>query len=168
MTGVRVLAALIMTAACGGVGYSAARTQTRRRRALAELGQAVDRLEINMLEQRLPLAEALRRAGHPLFERAAKGLDELPPEESLRRAAEELSARMGPLDALTRDDMTALHHLAGELGRYDAHRQRLLLHETRGELRALEEQASRQAAEKNRLYVSLGALGGLMLSAALI
>ena len=37
MTGVRVLAALIMTAACGGVGYSAARTQTRRRRALAEL-----------------------------------------------------------------------------------------------------------------------------------
>ena len=141
MTGVRVLAALIMTAACGGVGYSAARTQTRRRRALAELGQAVDRLEINMLE---------------------------PPEESLRRAAEELSARMGPLDALTRDDMTAIHHLAGELGRYDAHRQRLLLHETRGELRALEEQAARQAAEKNRLYVSLGALGGLMLSAALI
>ena len=88
--------------------------------------------------------------------------------EDLRRAAEELSARMGPLDALTRDDMTAIHHLAGELGRYDAHRQRLLLHETRGELRALEEQAARQAAEKNRLYVSLGALGGLMLSAALI
>ena len=49
MTGVRILAALIMTAACSGVGYSAARSQTRRKRALAELGQAVDRLEINML-----------------------------------------------------------------------------------------------------------------------
>ena len=94
MTGARILAALIMTAACGGMGYSAARSQVRRRRALAELGQAVDRLEINMLEQRLPLAEALRRAGHPLFERAAKGLDELPPEESLRRAAAELSRRL--------------------------------------------------------------------------
>ena len=168
MTGMRIAAALIMTAACGGVGYSAARSQLRRRRALTELGQALDRLEINMLEQRLPLAEALRRAGHPLLERAARKMDELSPEESLRRAAEELSERMGPLDALTRDDMTAVHHLARELGRYDAHRQRLLLHETRGELRALEEQAARQAAQKNRLYVSLGALGGLMLSAALI
>ena len=93
MTGVRVLAALIMTAACGGVGYSAARTQTRRRRALAELGQAVDRLEINMLEQRLPLAEALKRAGHPLFERAAKGLDELPPDEIVA-ALQELTGRV--------------------------------------------------------------------------
>ena len=113
------------------------------------------------LEQRLPLAEALMRAGHPLLERAARKMDELPPEESLRRAAEELSERMGPLDALTRDDMTAVHHLARELGRYDAHRQRLLLHETRGELRALRGRFTREPLElvDRRLAIEHDRLG---------
>ena len=168
MTGARMLAALMLTAACAGMGYSAARRQDRRRRALSELGQAVDRLEINMLEKRMPLDEAMKRAGHSLFECAADMMDALPPQECLKRAAEAMNARMGALDALTQGDMTAIYHLADELGRQDAHRQRLLLHETRGELRALEEQAARQAAEKNRLYISLGALGGLMLSVALV
>lgn len=168
MTGIRMAAALAMTAACGGLGYSAARSPIRRRTALEELGRAVDRLEIAMLEKRMPLGEALRSGGGALFERAAVYLEELEPDKALRRAAQELSGRMGALDALTPDDMTAVYHLADELGRQGAQRQRLLLHETREELRRLEVQAALQAAEKGKLYVSLGVLGGLMLGVALI
>lgn len=168
MMGVRMAAALMLSAVCGGIGYSAARVQVRRRRALEEIGRAVDRLEIDMLEKRLPLEEALSGAGHMLFKKAAGYCRDMEPDKALRRAAGELSGSMGALDALTEDDMTAVYHLSDELGRHGAQRQRLLLHETREELRRLEAQAARRASERNRLYVSLGALGGLIVSIVLI
>lgn len=168
MMGAGAAAALVLTAAGGGIGYSAARVQVRRRRALEEMGRAVDRLEIDMLEKRLPLDEALGGAGHVLFERAAGYCCDMEPDAALRRAAGELSISMGALDALTGDDMTAVYHLADELGKSGSQRQRLLLHETREELRRLEGQAARRASEQSRLYVSLGALGALMLGIVLM
>jgi len=166
--GMRLAAALALTAACAGLGWSAAQRQTRRVKALEALRRAVSRLEEDMLEKRLPLGEALAASGHALFVRAARAGDGQPPGEALRAAARALSARGGQLDSLTPADMAAIDRLAGGLGRGSAERQRLLLAETAEELAALSANAEKLAAERNRLYVSLGALGGLALAVMLV
>ena len=120
-----------------------------------------------MLEKRLPLREALLQAGHPLFEAAARE-EGAAPGEAMEKAAQALSRRGGPLDCLAREEMAAISRLAGELGQGSAQRQRLLLSETAEELGALLNQADKLAAERRRLYVSLGALGGLALAAMLV
>lgn len=165
--GMRLAAALILTAACAGLGWWAALWQARRLQALGALRRAVCRLQEDMLEKRMPLREAMARAGHPLFEAAAResGAD---PGEDLDRAAQALSRRGGPLDCLTREDMAPVKRLASELGRGSAQRQRLLLTETAEELAAMAVQAGRLAAERSRLFISLGALGGLALAALMI
>ena len=166
--GMKLALAMILTAACAGLGWSAALRQTRRARALTALRRAVIRLKEDMLEKRLPLREAMARSEHPLFTRASGGAEGIEPDEALREAAHALAARGGALDSLAREDMAALDRLAGGLGRGGADRQRLLLSETEEELSALENAAARLAAERNRLYVSLGALGGLALAVMLV
>ena len=165
---IRLAAAALLTAACAGIGFSMAAAQSRRAKTLAGLARSVRRLEIAMMEKRLPLGEAMKEAGHALFEQAALSVGELGPDKSLRAAAKRLSARGGVLDSLARDDMTALSRLAGELGQGGAERQRLLLEETAGEISALAESAARRASEESRLYTSLGALGGLALAVLLV
>ena len=164
-----MLAALALTAACGCMGWSAALRLTRRARALGELERALGRLEIGMLEKRLPLDRALTETGHALFEEAARRMDAAAaPGEALRGAAVRFSERGGALDCLTAADMTALYHLADELGTGGLQRQRLVLNEAKEEIANLAVQAAKRAAEMNRLYISLGALGGLTAAIILI
>jgi len=164
--GLKLAAAAVLTAACAGLGWSAALKQTRRVKALQSLRRAVSRLAEDMLEKRLPLRGALAASEHVLFSRAAQECQS--PEEALRRAARELSGRGGPLDSLTREDLAAVERLADGLGRGSLERQRLLLRETTDELAALSLAAEKLAAERGRLYVSLGALGGLALAVMLV
>ena len=166
-TGMRLAVCALLTAACAGLGWFAALWQQRRLKALEDLHRAVMRLQEDMLDKRMPLREAMARSGHPLFE-AAAGETGPEPEAALAKAAETLSRRGGPLDCLAREDMASVRRLAGELGRGSAQRQRLLLTETAEELAALLNQADKLAAERNRLYISLGTLGGLALAALLI
>ena len=166
-TGMRIAAAVLLTAACAGLGWFAAMWQLRREKALEALRQAVLRLQEDMLDRRMPLREAMAKAGHPLFEAAARDTG-AEPGDALAKAAGELTRRGGPLEGLTKDDMAAIQRLSGELGKGSAQRQRLLLTETAEELAALLTQADKLAAERNRLYISLGTLGGLALAAMLI
>ena len=166
--GMKLAAALILTAACAALGWSAALKQTRRAKALRALCHAVSRLKEDMLEKRMPLRDALAASRHPLMTRAARESEACEPGEALRMAAASLSMRGGELDSLTREDMAAIERLAGELGQGGAARQRLLLSETEEELCALASGAEKLAAERGRLYVSLGALGGLALAVLMV
>ena len=166
-TGMRLAVCALLTAACAGLGWFAALWQLRRVKALEELRRAVLRLQEDMLDKRMPLREAMARSGHPLFEAAARETG-AEPTAALADAAAALARRGGALDSLTREDMASVRRLAGELGKGSAQRQRLLLTETAEELSALHTQADKLAAERNRLYISLGTLGGLALAAMLV
>ena len=142
--------------------------QARRAEALREAAAGVKRLNIEMLERRMPLCEALSLSGGA-FSAAAREMEGgAPPGEAWDRAERALTERGGLLDSLNEGDRTALRRLFGRLGEGGMQAQRLALTEAEEELERLHEQARRKREEQGRLYASLGGLGGLALALMLL
>ncbi len=157
----KIGAACVMTAACAWGGRLFSLAQLRRTRMLGEILAGVRRLNVEMLEYRLPLCAALSVCGG-IFAETARCMDEsTSPRQAYEKAAARLRERGGALDSLQEADMTALGRLFGSLGTGSARQQRLLLGETAEELERLGEQARRRQEQSGRLYTSLSALGGL-------
>jgi stage III sporulation protein AB len=158
---VKVGAACVMTAASAMGGRLFSLTHARRTRVLREILSGLKRLEIEMLEHRLPMKEALSACGS-IFEQTAQEMGKgIAPQTAYERCVPRLRRRGGLLDSLQDGDMTALRRLFAALGEGGLHRQRLLLHEAAGELEQLREQAQIRQQQNGRLYTSLSALGGL-------
>lgn len=165
---VRAGAACVMTAAGAWGGNMLAGAQKRRADALSQAHSGVKRLEIEMLEKRTPVREALAACGG-LFEETARRMEGgAPPGEAWTAAVKPLSMRGGLLDSLEEGDLTALGRLFGGLGVGGVQAQRLTLNEAAGELERLAGQARRKREEQGKLYASLGSLGGLALSLLLL
>ena len=158
----RVGAACMMTAASAWGGRMLAGTQTRRMQALEEALHGVRRLQVEMLDRRLPVKEALAACPGALFAAVSRAMEGgSPPGTAFGAAEGSLSARGGPLDSLTGGDLAALRRLFSGLGENGVEPQRLRLHESAEELERLLGEARRKREEHGRLYTSLGALVGL-------
>ena len=158
---VRIGAACVMTAAGAWGGRMLAGAQMRRTQTLEALRSGVRRLEAEMLERRMPLADALEMSGDRLFEATAEEMRAgEAPFEAYERAAERLRVRGGALDSLEEGDMAALSRLFEHLGDGSVQSQRLLLRDAEEELGRLAIQARNRRQEYGKLYTSLGALGG--------
>lgn len=167
--GVRVGAACLMTAAGAWGGRLLAGAQERRASALREILGSVRRLEVDMLEKRLPLGEALRSCGGELMAAVAARMAEgFAPEAACGAAAGRLRERGGALDCLEEGDMTAVRRLFGGLGGGGLQHQRVLLKDAEEELERLLGQARHRREEQGKLYASLGALGGLAMALMLL
>ena len=167
--GVRLGAACLMTAASAWGGRMLAGAQARRTEALREMLGGVRRLQVDMLDRRLPLGEALKACGGALMAATAERMAEgLAPEEACGEAAAGLRERGGPLDCLEEGDMAAVKRLFGGLGEGGLEKQRVLLKDTEEELERLLRQARRKREEQGKLYASLGALGGLAMALLLL
>ena len=165
---VRMGAACVMTAASAWGGRLMAGAQGRRAEALYEAVGGVKRLQIEMLERRTTLKEALSLA-RGAFSAAADEMEGgAPPGEAWERAQRAQTARGAPLDALEESDLTALTGLFARLGEGGLQTQRLALTEAEEELLRLHDQARRRRDEQGRLYASLGGLGGLALALMLL
>ena len=101
----------------------------------------MDRLRLAMLEERLPMDEALRRCVSPL-----------------------LRGEEGPETSLAPDDLECLRELSARLGRGTAGEQALLLPQMRERLLQRRDEARARYQTLGRLYASLGALGALALA----
>ena len=157
----RIGAACVMTAAGAWIGRMLAGAQMRRTQTLEALGSGVRRLEVEMLERRMPLSEALGACENGLFCAAAGEMRKgRAPFEAYRRAAERLRKRGGMLDSLEEGDMAALGRLFAHLGMDGMQSQRLLLRDAQEELARLTAQARSKHQEYGKLYTSLGALSG--------
>ena len=168
MAAVRAGAACVMTAAGAWGGNLLAGAQKRRADTLAQAYSGVRRLEIEMLEKRMPVREALSACGG-LFEETARQMEGgAPPGEAWEAARKKLQARGALLDSLEEGDMTALGRLFSGLGAGGVQAQRLGLNEAAGELERLAGQARKKREEQGKLYASLGALGGLALALLLL
>lgn len=164
----RLGAACVMTAASAWGGRLMAGAQERRAQALREMVSGVKRLEIEMLERRMPLHEALALAGGAFSAAAGEMEGGAPPGEAWQQAGKALTERGGMLDSLEESDLTALARLFSRLGEGGLQTQRLALTEAAEELERLHEQARRKREEQGRLYASLGGLGGLALALMLL
>lgn len=142
----RLTAALLLIA-LGAVSGRLLGERTRRRvRLLDALAQDTQRLQQAMLEERLPLDEALERCRCPLLR-----ADDEPDE-----------------DCLTEDDRALLHDLKRRLGQGTAAEQALLLPRARDAFLEAREQAATRYQSLGRLYPSLGALAALALALAFV
>ena len=157
----RIGAACVMTAAGAWGGHLLSGAQVRRAQTLSDLLKRVRRLGVEMLERRMPLAEAMEACGGVLFDAAAgemrKGRS---PSEAYGQAVAGLRERGGALDSLQEGDMAALGRLFEHLGAGGTQAHRLLLRDAEEELERLSVQARTRQQEYGRLYASLGALSG--------
>jgi len=161
-------AACVMTAASAWGGKLLAGAQQRRAEALREAVNGVRRLNIEMLERRMPLKDALL-AADGLFSFAAREMEGgAPPGEAWLRAEPALRERGAMLDCAEESDRTALRRLFEGLGGGGLQAQRLVLSEAEEELTRLHQRAQKRREEQGRLYASLGALGGLALALLLL
>ena len=140
----RLFAALLLIALGAVSGRLAGERVRRRARALDELACDMERLKTAMLQERLPLDEALERCKSPL----------LPGQEGE--------------DCLTGDDQALLSDLLGHLGQGTAADQALLLPRMQARLREARDQANARYLTLGRLYPSLGALAALALALAFV
>lgn len=125
--------------------------------------QMVQRLRVRMLDEMMPLWEALSEC--PIATKVAEQMraDE-PLERAWMRARPALCGRGQPLDALIKEDVTVLDDLFKQLGQSGRMDQGLLLERTERALERQKEAASRISEEQGRLYAALGALSGLTLA----
>lgn len=140
----RLFAALLLIALGAVSGRLAGERVRRRAQALDELACDMERLKTAMLEERLPLDEALERCKSPLLSGSADD------------------------DCLTDDDRTLLSDLRGNLGQGTAADQALLLLRAQARLHEARDQAKARYLTLGRLYPSLGALAALALALAFV
>ncbi|MDL2206588.1 stage III sporulation protein AB [Eubacteriales bacterium OttesenSCG-928-N13] len=166
---IRLVACLVMTACCAMAGRSLCVKERRRVAMIDGLRQALPMLSIEMLERMLPLPQALRMSGQPLFIEIADGIESgMGAREAWIARRDQLVIQGEMLDCLMPDDLVRLDQLFEGLGASGISAQRLLLTEAE---RALDVQltlAKKRADERGKLYTNLGLLGGLAISVFLL
>lgn len=165
----RFVLALCVVVACTLCGNAMAAASRRRVRLLGSILPGLKRLRLHMISMFEPLHQALGASGCAALEAVA---GQMSPGVSAAQAWAALCGaerrRGGGLDALAPADMRALDTLFDQLGESGRDQQELLIGGACAALEAQLEVARQRAAEADRLYVSLGALTGLMIALILL
>jgi len=165
----RFVLALCVVAACTLCGNAMSGASRRRVKLLEGLIGGMKLLKLHMISMFEPVRQALMASGCDLFEAVGK---RMAPGISAAQAWEEVSKtairKGGMLDALDPDDLRALDRVFEQLGESGRDQQELLISSACSTLESRLETARRHTRETDRLYVSLGALTGLMIALILI
>lgn len=165
----RFVLALCVVAACTLCGNAMAAAARRRVRLLEALIQGLKRLRLHMISMFEPVRHALMASDCEIL--GAVGGNMAPGLSAARAwAATRAAARRkgGALDALDPEDLRALDGMFDQLGESGRDQQDLLIGGACAALERQLEAARRRTAEADRLYVSLGALTGLMIALILL
>ena len=158
-----------MVAGCFWMGKALCFAGHSRAKTLSELTQVLRRLQVRMLEEIMPLQDALSSMDSPLTRGvAAQMRPNEPLDAAWKRAREALCRRGGMLDSLREEDLRVLDGLFENLGLSGRMDQRLLMEKVERELEELEKAARRANDEHGKLYGSLGALAGLALAVCIL
>ena len=165
----RFVLALCVVAGCTLSGSVMAGAVRRRVRLLEALIQGIGRMRPHMIGMFEPVGRALEASGCPLLE--AVGAQMQPGvgvSEAWAVARRAEGRRGGGIDALTPEDTEILNRLFDQLGETGRDQQELLLTGVSAALERNLEAARKRVGEADRLYISLGALTGLMIALILI
>lgn len=165
----RFVLALCVIVGCTLCGSALAGVLRRRVKALESIAQGLKLLRLHMISMFEPLQQALKASGNAVLE--ALG-EQMTPGVSAAEAWTEVKRaecrRGGRIDALSSEDLRTLDALFDQLGESGRDQQDVLLNGARAALDRNLEAARARMAESDRLYVSLGALTGLMIALIVI
>lgn len=165
----RFVLALCVVVGCALCGSAMAGATRRRVRLLESLHQGVRLLRHHMIGMRQPIQLALSGTSCDVLTALGEAMRPgMRASEAWAEFSKKERRRGGKLDALTREDMAILDALFDQLGESGWAQQELLLGNACSALERNLEQARQRNAETDRLYVSLGALTGLMIALILI
>ena len=164
----KLLMALTAVAGSAWIGHVMAGCALRRTRTLANLLEGLEMLRVQALDRLRPLPEALRAGSCPIFQRVGQAMDSVGSAEAWRQTRQRETRRGGLLDCLTAEDLEALEALFDGLGISGRSGQSALLDGARKRFIVLEKEAREQGRDKDRLYTTLGLLGGLTLTVLLL
>lgn len=164
----RLLGALLLTAAFALGGLSGARRLARREKMLGELAFSLGQLRFELARFRTPMPELAAHlavsapgAGGALFAGLSEALGDLPEESFAVLWARALGSLKGP-------ERAALLALGGVLGRYGAEEQLAAAEGCEARLRELEREAKEAYRRSGKLYIGLGVSAGAMVSVMLL
>ena len=165
----RLILALCVVAGGTLCGSAMSGGVRRRVKALESLASGIRLLRVHMIGMFQPVHQALGGTECPLLESVSRAMTPGGSAASAWQSVREKECRRGrALDALTAEDLEALDRLFDGLGESGRDRQEILLTQTLEALTRFLESARRRAGEADRLYVSLGALTGLMAALVVI
>ncbi len=165
----RWVLALCVVAGCTLSGCAMAGAARRRVRLLEALIEGVRRMRPHMIGMFEPVKRALEASGCPILEAVGGGMDPgVTASAAWARARKAEGRRGGGIDALSAEDLEILDGLFEQLGETGRDQQELLLNGVCAALQRNLEDARRRVGEADRLYISLGALTGLMIALILI
>ena len=149
-----------MIGACALAGRSLARVDHRRARILAETMDGLQLLRVHMLDELVPLENALARSEAFILAQTGQFMAGRSAYEAWHDVSMRETARGGMLDSLAADDCEAMDRFFVHLGRSSREEQRQVFESAIRELGVLESRARGDGMQKNRLYTALGALAG--------
>lgn len=151
----------VVLCAMGLAGVRIGDGYRQRERLLAELVRELTRLEEQMLLRQQALGEALRQKDMLLFSNLADAVVADGAEAAWTEFCLRESAPGGRLEAMEPPERAAMDAFWAELGLLIRRQQQNRFDETREALTRLHAQAREEAAQRARLYGSLGVLLGL-------
>lgn len=165
----RFVLALCVVAGCTLSGSAMAGAARRRVRLLEALIQGIKRMRPHMIGMFEPVKRALEASLCPPLEAVGRAMGPgVGAAEAWARVRGAESRRGGGIDALTPEDVEIMNGFFDQLGETGRDQQELLLTGVCAALEGNLEAARRRVGEADRLYISLGALTGLMIALILI
>ncbi len=165
----RFVLALCVVAGCTLCGSAMAGAARRRVMLLDALIQGIRRMRPHMIGMFEPVKRALEASGCPILEAVGGGMGPGVTASAAWLGVRKAEGRRGGgIDALTPEDIDILNGLFDRLGESGRDQQELLLSGVCAALQRNLEAARRRVGEADRLYISLGALTGLMIALILI
>lgn len=160
---IRILGALIVAAACGGLGIRKAQLLSARVRALEALSSAMEQLERELSLRLTPLPQLMQEMkerteppARALFEGCQTALEGLEHE----RFSHAWRRLVDALPNLKEEDRRTLAPLGQVLGRYDGRGQASAIAAVRQELEELAQRAREDSRRLGRVYRAVGVAGG--------
>lgn len=165
----RITVACAIVVASALCGHSAAASQQRRCRLIAELIQAIHEMRIRMVVHLEPIETVLKNSGTTLFRNVAVRIGEYGSiYDAWISARGQLTARGCSADCLGEGEIHVLDVMFSGLGESGKHQQDLLLRTCAAELETIAKSEKNRLEQISRLYTTLGMLLGLMIAVVLI
>ena len=167
--GIRIGLALCLTAGCTLLGKSAGNAARRRSKCLEDMIRAVRLLDTHITDRCCNVSDSLMKTGYePFVQSGAEMKNGFSAGEAWARIRQAFYGRRGILDALIARDREIVNELFDGLGGSSRQAQEVLIDSAVRYLSEQHEGARLQLAEKDRLYVTVGFLFGLILALAVI
>lgn len=166
---IRIMLAVCVVAGSTLFGRSLSSCARRRVVVLDRLIRGTKMLRIHMSGMLENVSEALKLAGYEVFAEIGHEMEKgLSAKDAWYAKKPVFSKRCGPFDALQAKDTEVLDELFEHLGQSGRREQEVVLQSALKRLCEQRESAALQLSEKERLYVSVGFIIGLMLALVVI